>query len=705
MLFTAVLAVCMLWSMHQRRGLAIPSEARRVLLALERASLAAVQRRAVRLPLMATGALALLLGAQCMVLPGGSLSITSIVAPCALFGLGLASSLGLAVFCGHHVRKHAFLGTAGAAHSIERCLTVTTSSVALLAIAAEVFAVLAAASVFTMLWWILRGSNYPAAAAIDPAHLAARISPYFGIGAVVGSLAIQHSGTACVGATKLAGMSSFEMRTALAPSDPRNPSVLIEVMGSQLGSITPRILDAFVGGILVLAVSVQVASIAPALGWPQGTEKLALIPVLARAFGLLSVLVALLTLRTHEHEDARNPFIRGQVVAHVVQGSALVGLLVWLVGSFSWVPAVAAALGLILAPALGLLRARLLTRPRAARTAIDETQALGPLPSIDGFGAALSVALVPIAFYASLFGLFSVWFDHVPGIDSHRAIAILLGLALPSSLTVWNQLPLICRDLAAIGSLSASVGRVALSDEASLRTRKVNEAFERVGLATTPVLGDGGILLCCLAALVSSPAHLRTPMESASVLTLLSLSLWVFLPGALGAVEAFRTSSKAAKTQLNEVDRQLRGMRRDGTRVIVPEDFVPSYRSCVELLSRDSAHGGLFFALAALAFPAFTAYLSHLPEKSASSSSVSLASYASIAAAVGLFAMHVGHAASAANLSAPRGSLPPRTGPSSVPVSDSLRMIEFLGHSLGVSVPLLTKAAALVTLAFSASLL
>ncbi|HMA91479.1 MAG TPA: hypothetical protein VKP30_02290, partial [Polyangiaceae bacterium] len=160
-LFTAAFAVGMLWSVHQRRGLAVPSEARRVLLAVERASLSAVRRRAVRLPLVALGALALLLLAQCLATSSSPISVLSIAAPIATFGFGLLASFALALFCGHHVRKHAFLGTAGAAQSLERSLIVTTSSAALLALAAEISAVLVAASVHALLWWILRGSAHP----------------------------------------------------------------------------------------------------------------------------------------------------------------------------------------------------------------------------------------------------------------------------------------------------------------------------------------------------------------------------------------------------------------------------------------------------------------------------------------------------------------------------------------------------------------
>ncbi|HEY5960460.1 MAG TPA: hypothetical protein VIV60_28095, partial [Polyangiaceae bacterium] len=170
----------------------------------------------------------------------------------------------------------------------------------------------------------------------------------------------------------------------------------------------------------------------------------------------------------------------------------------------------------------------------------------------------------------------------------------------------------------------------------------------------------------------------------------------------------FRAGAKTARTQANEIDRQLRGMRREGAQIVVPEDFVPSYRSCVELLARDSVQGSLLFVVAALALPVILARLTASPENIPGSTAVSLAFYTSLAAAVGLFASTIGYGASVTSNSVGRSVLTRPFGSgsgSTCPSTESQRLVDFLRLSLGVTAPLLTKAVALATLAFSAMLL
>lgn len=703
-LFAAVLVSSIAWSMHQRRGLVVPVHARRVLMALERATNAAVRRRAVRIPLVAAVCLTLLITTQHL-LPNSRMSATAAIGSILAYTLGIFAVLGLTVFCGHHVRKHAFLSVASASSSLERSLSVTISGVALLAIGAEVFGVSLAALVHGTVTWLSHVDPAPSDA-VGLSHFAVGVSTYFGVGAVVASMALQQAGAVCVGANKLAGEFAFDCRTSLSANDPRNPSVLSDAMSWQLGSVVPRILDAFVGGALATAISFQIAAVASSSAGPKGIESAAMLPLLVRAFGLLATLVALLTLRTSEHEDQRKPLIRSQVVAHVVLGSALAGLIVWLLGSLTITFVSAAAIGLLITPALGRFRAHLFARSRVHRTTNDDLVRQGSLPAVESAVTSLGAMLGPMLLLAVVLGFVCLWLGRAERFEPQSLIALVLGLSTPSSLGTLGLIPGACRDFGAIGTLAATVGRVSLSDEALIRLRKATEAFDRASIAANPLSSDSGALACGLAAVVCQATHLGAPPIHTSVVLLLCIGLLVVIPSVLAAFECFRASTKATRTQLSEIDRQLRGMRRTGRTIVVPEDFVPSYRSCVELLARDSAQGGLLFTLAAIAFPALIAHLGRIPENSAGSASLSLASYAAIAAAVGLLATHVGHAASAASMLAPGGNWFPRVALASpaVPVSESLRMIEFLGHSMSVSVPLLTKAVALVTLIFAASL-
>lgn len=702
-LFAAVLISLSAWSSYLRRGLIVPTEVRRALLALERATSAAVRRRALRVPLAAAVCVGVLILAQ-QLLPGSATSVAAVLGAIGAYSFGVVAVVVLSVLCGQHARKHTFAGIAGASISMERSLSIATSSAALLTMAAEVSGVVLAALVHGTIL-LISATDPGLSSSLDHSRFAMRASTYFGIGAVVASLAMQQVGSICVGASKLAGGSAFDARTALPATDPRNPTVLSDAMAHHLGNILPRTLDMFVGGVLAATLCFALGSI-PASTGLGGLEAIAFVPLLTRAFGLFATLVALLTLRASEHEDPIRSFARSELVAYVVLGSALAGIVVWLLGSSHVSTALAIGLGLTLAPALGRLRAYLLRRPRAPRGSAEDGLGQSPLTTLDCLVPPLGAMLVTLLFYASTLGLLCVWLGHGIRSEGPYHVALLFGLAVSSSLSALNHIPTACRDFAAIGSFAATIGRVPLSDEAQHRLRKSAEAFDRICVGSSPVVTDTGVLTCGLAAVVCQLTHLRAPTSSTPVLLLAGIGLFLVIPSGLALFECLRASAKATRTQTNEVDRQLRGMRRELARVIVPEDFVPSYRSCVELLARDSAQGGLVFAVAVVVFPALAAYLGRIPENSAGSTSLTLASYGAIAAAVGLFATQLGHAASAANFLAPRSSVLARgvSVSPSVPVSESLRMIEFLGHSMSVSVPLLTKAVALVTLMFSASL-
>jgi hypothetical protein len=708
-LSAAVLVATVAWSMRQRRGLVVPHEARRVLVALERASWGAMRRRALGLPWAAGSVLCLLMLSQFVLQsnPTSRPTAFTLLGGAAAMAIGILASFGVALLCGRHSRKHAFLGVPSASLSVNRCLTVTVSGAAVLAVAAEAMGMLAAAAVHGLLWLVARGALDAAAPHADAGLIAARISPYFGIGATVVALALEQTGVACVGATKLAGSSAFEVRTGLSSLDPRNPSVLIEAVARQLGGIVPRVLDTFIGGALLAAISLQLASMAPLLGWTGESTAIAMIPLLVRGFGLLASLFGLLTMRATEYEDLHNAFVRGQLVAHVVLASALAGIVVWLVGSISVAVAAAAIVGLVLASTLGHLRTFLLARARPPRQAADDARGHGLLIAVEAIAASLKAAIWPIVIYPLALGLFALWFEHAAVSGLQRDVAILVGFSVPSSLTAWNLVVAISSDLGAIGNLSASVGRVSLSDDATHRLRRMADAIERFGRSTDSVLSDSGALLCALTAILCLISHVRAPTGMPSVVALLGISIWVLLPGLLATIGSFRTSARTARTQLNEIDRQLRGMRRDGPQIQVPEDFVPSYRSCIELLARDSAQGALGFAVAAIALPALSSRLGTASENTTGSAVLSLAFYTAIAATAGLAAMHVGHAASAVSSLANRGNAPARPSafPPAAADSEPLRLVEFLGHSLGVSTPLLTKAVALAALAYSALLI
>jgi hypothetical protein len=212
------------------------------------------------------------------------------------------------------------------------------------------------------------------------------------------------------------------------------------------------------------------------------------------------------------------------------------------------------------------------------------------------------------------------------------------------------------------------------------------------------------MLLCGLAALAI--AEWTGPFSPLFVApAVIALLLIVAMQFLVSAGNALRKGASSARTLGGEVERQLRGLKREGNLVRVPDDFVPSYRSCVELLARDAAQGGLLPVVLSVALPLLVSFAGTGTENSPGLRATLLAMYLSVAAATGLAVLHAGHAAPLASSLANRhrmGRLPAGTEVEVRP--SSFELVDFLRRSTAISVPLLTKATTLVALAFAAML-
>ncbi|HEY5961859.1 MAG TPA: hypothetical protein VIV60_35110, partial [Polyangiaceae bacterium] len=524
----AALFTTWVWSARVGRNLSAPHDARRALLALERACSAALSRCLRRVAVPAAGAMLVLTIAHLvlrrdahgmpvvMVLVGSALTMSA----------GVLITFGMSAYCGYHIRKHSFAAVLAASTSVDRCLSVVMAFTARLAVTTEAFGLLVTVLVNGMLWLLARGAIDASISAHDAGLVVACIAPYFGIGAAIGAIALQQTGSACVGALKLTGGAAFEHRTGLAPNDPRNPSVLVEAVALQLGSVIPRVLDSLVSGVLIASIAFQLAWVTAKLDWAHDAWAIAMIPLLLRAFGIVASLFGLFALRTTEHEDVRRSIWRGQAVAYAVLASAVVGLSVWLAGALSISLIAICASALLLTPSLGHLRSVLAAKSRSpALNSEDTGGAVAPsiaeliasdlrIAVIAPFGYALILVVSVAALRQSSLG------------ELQLVVAVLVALSLPSSITTWNLVVTTGFDVTSIGNLSAAIGRFPLPDNTAYRLKRLGEGAARIRIGLAAALPESGAALCALSALVCVSSHLRSSALSPPVLGLLGMMVW-----------------------------------------------------------------------------------------------------------------------------------------------------------------------------------
>lgn len=657
------------------------------------------------MPLGATVSVVLLAHCCLPTVTGSTAPLIQYFVPPLLVGLGAAAAALLTWRCLRHLHRNAYSVWASASISNQQTLSTAWTTATSLLVAAEVAGMLCVFVIYQVLEWLVRGVSASTAgtslvAATASSYTSAHWTAYFGIGATVAAIWLQHMGSVCVGASNLGTKPTFKQYTGLEHSDARNPAVLIDTIAKQLGEFLPRVLDTFATSTLGATLTLVL------LQHPIGGSTLALpvpvatLPWLLRGFGLLAALFGLVTLRATEQERLERSVFRSQIVTELVFFGATIGCITWLVGSWSPALLISALAGLAL-PSL-LAHLRIFESPRSTP---ERAFAVGGLTDEHWYKMARlgrhlgRVVLLPAGMYALvlLLGLLAL----ASLAPSSALVATLVALGTPSALSAWRGSANLACDVHATALLCGRLGRLPLPPEAQLRHQRLAEVLARTTPVTEPIRFDGGASLCALAAVFIG---WTSPQPSAFLVpALVAISLLALLPCLLALATGLQRGAHSAQVQFVEISRQMRVLPKKGSTVQVPADFVPSYRSCVELMARDAGNGGLVPVALAVTLPIVVALAVARTADSPGPQATLLAMYLSVTVATGLVIVHAGQAAASASSLAGRNHL------GGAPVgadseSDPFELVTFVQRTLAVSVPLLVKATTFVALAISAIL-
>ncbi|HEY8868682.1 MAG TPA: sodium-translocating pyrophosphatase [Candidatus Limnocylindrales bacterium] len=117
-----------------------------------------------------------------------------------------------------------------------------------------------------------------------------------------------------------------KVEAGIPEDDPRNAAVIADLVGDNVGDCAGRGADLFEStaaeniGAMILGVAVY--GVALSLGWPR-PEAWIFFPLVVRAFGLLSTIVAIFFVRGREDEDPMNMLNRGYWVTTLLSVAAL----------------------------------------------------------------------------------------------------------------------------------------------------------------------------------------------------------------------------------------------------------------------------------------------------------------------------------------------------------------------------------------------
>lgn len=521
-------------------------------------------------------------------------------------GLGVATGAALCWFAARNALR---LGVGvsvqvaiATARGVDRALSLAMRAGGAASLSAEALSALGVVAVFGVIFALLGGTALPPPQALSLAGDVTAVLSSFPLGAALAALAAQRSGGLYQASVDIGSDVASEQRFGLSREDPRNPALVGELVGSHLGESSTRAALLFVTA-ATSHVALLALGLATASAESSPSVSLVLLPFLVRAFFVLASAFGCAVVRTEEMTSPSAGILRGSLSASTIGLAGLCGACLWLAREHFWAFFLAGSIGTLSAGLLALpVWARLLRPAGSLREATDALRIGGGSAALMSLGAALQASLLPIL---------------AVGLGAMCAFQLGVHSGLPSggvwtSLVAWAALigvapfAFAASSVATIADGAPAIAALTGADpEAHRRAARLDET-QSIATSARAQLIAAATAAALLAAL-AIPALARTALR---------VEVGLFEPvvtwsGALGAAlvlayagASARRAVRGGREVATEVDRQLRRFPREHGISLIPQDFSPSYKACVDLSSRLALSRLGPQALGALALPA-----------------------------------------------------------------------------------------------------
>jgi Na+/H+-translocating membrane pyrophosphatase len=628
-------------------------------------------------------------------------------------GLALgAASAWVAAYCG---ARFCSLGSVrmlpAAEFSLDRALTVSLRASGAAALIADTLSMLGVCGLFGLLYAMKGGFALPVEQAYPLALRVAVVLPGFAFGAAAAALVVQRGGSIFHVSGDVGGDIAGERDAGLEHDDARNPAAIADLVGDHVGSAAARACDLFVclsvtsTAAFIIGASLQQANRAQ-LGAPL---TLLALPALVRSFGVVASCCGLMVVRAGEQDNPKHALGRGHLAALVISAGGLAGACLWLVGEGLWLKFFAA--GVIgAAAALGIaysVQYRIDRRFAPLRELLDALGGGDAVTVAHGLALGLQAALLPvIGLGVAMAGAWQL--GAATGLHGGGLLGSLIAL---TTMLATSSYVLAVGNFGAMADNARGVAEMSLSANSGATRAQHTGKLDEAGFLAASMAQTYLILVGCLAALTAAAA--LPLLGGASRLSSVDLAKpAVFWSGALGAVfvlayagHAISSAGRGARSIALEVERQLQAFPSQGGTRSIPRDYIPHYRSCIDLVSRIALHRVLVPVAIALLFPALLGVALRLMYRSFDPGlwAEGLMSFVLVASVTGLGAALAVDAARTTLGAARRASRPRSNAGFNASVTGDA-VADLIGNSAGPAAHLVVKAAAVSSLMVSSFL-
>ncbi len=378
-----------------------------------------------------------------------------------------------------------------------------------------------------------------------------------------------------------------KVEAGIPEDDPRNPAVIADLVGDNVGDCAGRGADLFEStaaeniGAMILGVS-----LIPYFGW-----KGVIFPLVARALGILASIFGVLVVQTEEHEDPMDALNIGYYLTSVLAAVGFAAAAWWLLRTDAapnaWIYYTTCGLiGILTAQAFVYLTQYYTEYKYRPVLAIAEASKTGPATNIiSGIAVGLECTALPVLVIAvAILASYKLGSIALP--PDARFTAGLFGTAVATMGMLGTAAYVLAMDT--FGPITDNAGGIVEMSRQPEEIRKKTDRLDAVGNTTKALTKGYAIGSAALAAFLLFSAYLDEIYNYTGVRIAVDLSKpEVFVGAMVGAMLVFLFASlaikavgEAAQTVITEVRRQFK--EKPG---IMKGTEDPDYGQCVDIVT------------------------------------------------------------------------------------------------------------------------
>jgi K(+)-stimulated pyrophosphate-energized sodium pump len=386
---------------------------------------------------------------------------------------------------------------------------------------------------------------------VPPAKIPLLIVGY-GFGASFVALFAQLGGGIYTKAADVGADLVGKVEAGIPEDDPRNPAVIADLVGDNVGDCAGRGADLFEStaaeniGAMILGASLAITAEKAGMAFSAGIVGLMLFPLVARAFGLLASIVGILIVKTNENEDPMKALNRGY---YVTSALAIAGFFVatkWMLFNPNrpdawWMYFFCGVIGVLTSIAFVFITQYYTEYKYRPVQEIAEASQTGPATNvIAGISIGFECTVMPVI--AISIAILSSYKIGAAAMDGGG----LFGTAVATMGMLGTAAYILAMDT--FGPITDNAGGIVEMSHQPEAIRKKTDRLDAVGNTTKALTKGYAIGSAALAAFLLFSAYLdelknlRAPLESVNL-----AKPEVFLGGLLGAMLVFVFSGLAIK--------------------------------------------------------------------------------------------------------------------------------------------------------------